>query len=319
MLALAPAAQANVEINTDDAVGINAGDSTDDVTLSYGVVPGAFSYRVNVPAPQQVFVGDTDMQTACTKNSPQQVTCQRTDGGRANIRVLLNAGNDAFEVVGRHTVGGTNLPELTVNAGDGDDTIRVRNDDVENVICGNGADTVFSDFPVDSYTMADCEDINPDVCYGNDCYPGGSGENPPPPNWLAPDGPGSGGATPATLVAGSLKVRGGQTLEGALKGGFKFKLKTTASAKVAAKLTVAKQYTKKYGLGKKAVVVAKGSKTVGPQGGTVRLVFTQKAKRALSKVRSSLRAKLSVTVAGELAATEGVKLNTPKRRRFGGA
>jgi hypothetical protein len=336
----APAAQAAVELNLDSAVSVR-GDvtgqpSNDNAQIAYGVLPGPPSYRVT--ASDRVFLGDVDDQTTCTVDSPQQVTCQLASSvtRHPSIYVDLLGGNDQFSTTGAHNnhrmlPNGVYSGGLQVRGGDGDDTLNIAgNASVDGVNCGAGNDTAFKD-PIDMFISADgsgfpppagagCEAINPGSgggggggCVGLDCFPGGPGPGPEGPHDIPG---GTGDSAPPTLLPGSLKVRGGQTLKSALKGGLKVKVKTTASAKVGAKLTLAKKYAKKYGLGKKAVVIAKGSKTVGPQGGTVRLVFTQKAKRALSKVRSSLRAKLSVTVAGELAATEGVKLNTPERRRF---
>ena len=336
-LAAAPMAQAAVSVRSDSAVSIDDFDNNaEDVTLSFGVLPGAFSYRVT--SPQGVIRDEVDDSTVCTQDSPTQVTCQKIpmfpgDTFVPNIYVDLHDGDDRFTTTGPHKNSIGNSSRLHVRTGGGNDEIHADgNESVDGVNCGDGSDTAFMD-AIDTFINADgsgfppgpgedgCEAVNPGGGDdgGDDGGGGGSTTTPTtPPPTVPPTVP---PATPTpALQSGSLKVRGGQTLEGALKSGLKVNLKTTASAKVGAKLTVSKKYAKKLGLGNKAVVVAKGSKTVGPQGGTVNVVFTKKTKRAITsrrrKFKSKLPARLDVTVAGKPAATQNVRL--PRRRRFGG-
>jgi hypothetical protein len=322
-------AQAAVSVRSDSAVAIDDFDNNaEEVALSFGVLPGAFSYRVS--SPQGVIRDEVDDSTVCTQDTATQVTCQKIpmfpgDNFVPNIYVDLHDGDDRFTTTGPHKNSSGTSSRLHVRTGAGNDEIHVEgNESVDGVNCGDGSDTTFMD-AIDAFINADgsgfppgpgedgCEAINPSG--GDDGGGGGSTTTPTTPPPTVPP------ATPTpTLQSGSLKVRGGQTLEGALKRGLKVNLKTTASATVGAKLIVSKKYAKKLGLGDKAVVVAKGSKTVGPQGGTVIVVFTKKAKRAITsrrrKFRSKLPVRLEVTVADKPAATQNVKL--PRRRRFGG-
>jgi hypothetical protein len=261
----------------------------------------------------------------CMQADPRTVHCFRFTGGPPiSIDVYGNFGNDRFTVGPHHS-----SVSVRVRGHFGDDFIVTDNGSVDQVSCGgdtdvwtrDGLDTLMT-HPSGATIANDCETIfgGSGGGGGGDTGGGGTGGG----STGTPTTPTSPVIVPATLLPNTLTVEGRRRkfrskLSNALKNGVKVGVKTSASAKVKATLALKAGDAKKLKLGKKAVVVAHGSKTVTPAGATIKVSFTQKAKQRLAKLPSkALPLKLVVTVAGQTAATENVLIVNDRRTGFGG-
>ena len=191
----------------------------------------------------------------------------------------------------------------TVDGGAGDDTILVRDGEVDTVACGSESDSVTADD--NDSVAADCETVsrvNPPSSGAGDAGGGTGGttdtgaSTTPPPT-----------ATPATAdrtrpTAAVTIAR--QRLARVLRRGLAVRVTANEACALRVELVIDARAARRLRLGRRALVVARGSGRLTARSATVPARFTAKAKRALARVpRVALTARVVCTDAAGNAAT----------------
>jgi hypothetical protein len=233
------------------------------------------------PAEPLLLADDTSADLSCSQDDPRQVTCVRFTGGPPiNVNVNGGFGNDKI-TVGPHA----SSVNVDVRGHFGDDTLQLINGSVETYSCGGGTDSVLRDSIdklVNPALPSDCESGEPAGGGGGGGGAGGGGAG----GGGAGGGAGGGGSVtppPPPPIEFALAGVATERFIDLIKSRWEFAVRTPTASNFMAHLSVNKKVAKKLGIGKKAVVIAKGSKVLNVPGGTLRLTTTKKAKKAIKK------------------------------------